>query len=66
MNVSLFTVRHFFVEFVEGVESEIRNPEFATLFLLLFVENHLTFIIFFGMFFFLNSKILSRKSQKSS
>ena len=27
MNVSLFTVRHVFVEFVEGMESGIRNPE---------------------------------------
>ena len=27
MNVSLFTVRHVFVEFVKGMESEIRNPE---------------------------------------
>ena len=27
MNVSLFTVRHVFVEFVEGMESEIQNPE---------------------------------------
>ena len=27
MNVSLFTVRRVFVEFVEGMESGIRNPE---------------------------------------
>ena len=27
MKVSLFTVRHVFVEFVEGMESGIRNPE---------------------------------------
>ena len=27
MNVSLFTVRHVFGEFVEGMESGIRNPE---------------------------------------
>ena len=27
MNVSLFTVRHVFGEFVEGIESGIRNPE---------------------------------------
>ena len=27
MNVSLFTVRHVFVEFVKGMESGIRNPE---------------------------------------
>ena len=52
MNVSLFTVRHVFVEFVEGMESGIRNAEFATLFLLLFVENHFAFIIFFGISFF--------------
>ena len=29
MNVSLFTVRHVFVEFEEGRESGIRNPESA-------------------------------------
>ena len=52
MNVSLFTVRHVFVEFVEGMESGIRNAEFATLFLLLLVENHFAFIIFFGISFF--------------
>ena len=66
MNVSLFTVRHVFVEFVEGKESGIRNPEsgirnpesgirnaeFATLFLLLFVENHFAFTIFFCISFF--------------
>ena len=52
MNVSLFTVRHVFVEFVEGMESGIRNAEFATLFLLLFVENHFAFTIFFGISFF--------------
>ena len=52
MNVSLFTVRHVFVEFVEGKDSGIRNAEFATLFLLLFVENHFAFIIFFGISFF--------------
>ena len=27
MSVSLFTVRHVFVEFVDGMESGIRNPE---------------------------------------
>ena len=53
MNVSLFTVRHVFVEFVEGMESEIRNGEFVTLFLLLFVENHFEFTIFFCISFFL-------------
>ena len=47
MKVSLFTVRHVFVEFVERIESGIRNAEFATLFLLLFVENHFAFTIFF-------------------
>ena len=52
--MSLFTVRHVFVEFVEGrnLESEIRNAEFATLFLLLFVENHFAFTIFFAISFF--------------
>ena len=59
MNVSLFTVRHVFVEFVKGMESGIQNPEcgirnaeFATLFLLLFVENHFAFTIFFCILFF--------------
>ena len=66
MNVSLFTVRHVFVEFVEGMESGIwnlesgiwnlesgiRNAEFATLFLLLFVENHFAFTILFCISFF--------------
>ena len=71
--MSLFTVRHVFVEFVEGMKSGIRNPksgirnaEFATLFLLLFVENHFAFTMFFVSLFFLNYRILSRKSQKSS
>ena len=52
--MSLLTVRHVFVEFVEGMnlESGIRNPESATLFLLLFVENHFAFTIFFGISFF--------------
>ena len=59
VNVSLFTVRHVFVEFVKGMESGIPNPEcgirnaeFATLFLLLFVENHFAFTIFFCISFF--------------
>ena len=66
MNVSLFTVRHVFVEFVKGMESGIwnlesgirnaesgiRNAEFTTLFLLLFVENHFAFTIFFCISFF--------------
>ena len=57
MNVSLFTVRHVFGEFVEGGESGIRNPEcgirnpfpFA---IWLFVENHFTFTTFFCISFF--------------
>ena len=53
MNVSLFTVRHVFLGFVEGVESGIRNAEFATLFLLFFVENHFAFTTFFVSLFFL-------------
>ena len=59
MNVSLFPVRHVFVEFVKGMEygiqdpeCGIRNAEFATLFLLLFVENHFAFTIFFCISFF--------------
>ena len=49
MNVSLFTVRHVFVEFVEGMECGMRNPEcgIRNLFLLLFVENHFAFTISF-------------------
>ena len=65
MNVSLFTVRQVIVGFLEMRESGIRNAEFATLFLLLFVENHFAFTIFFVCLFF-NYRILSRKSQKSS
>ena len=45
------TARHVFVGFVEGVKSGIRNAEFATLFLLLFVENHFAFTIFFVSLF---------------
>ena len=52
MNVSLLPVRHVFLRFVEGVESGIRNAEFATLLILLFVENHFAFTIFFGVSFF--------------
>ena len=52
VNVSLFTVCHVFVGFVEGEESGIRNAEFATLFLLLFVENHFAFTIFFVSLYF--------------
>ena len=60
MNVSLFTVRHVFVEFVEGMESGIRNPEsgirnaeFATLFLLLFVEKIISHLQYFFVSLFL-------------
>ena len=67
--MSLFTVRHVFIEFVEGMESGIRNPEsgiqnaeFATLFLLLFVENHFAFTIFFVSLFF---KFLNIKQEVS-
>ena len=54
MNVSLFTVRHVFVEFVKGMESGIRNPEcgIRNPFPLLFVENHFAFTIFFCISFF--------------
>ena len=54
MNVSLFTVRHVFGEFVEGMEPGIRNPEGGVRnpFLLLFVENHFTLTIFFCISFF--------------
>ena len=67
MNVSfVITVRHVFVVFgnVRNPESGIGNAEFATLFLLLFVENHFAFTIFFVSLFF-NHQILSSKSQKS-
>ena len=69
MNVSLFTVRHVVVEFVEGMESGMRNPECA-------IRNPFPFVIcgkksfriynIFLYLFFLNYRILSRKSQKSS
>ena len=49
--MSLFTVAHVFVWFVERVGYGIRNAEFATLFLL-FVENHFAFTIFFCFSFF--------------
>ena len=55
VNVSLFTVRHVFVGFVEGggnLQSGMRNAEFATLFLLLLVENHFAFTIFFSISLF--------------
>ena len=67
MNVSLFTVRHVFVEFVDGMESGIRSPEcgIRNLFPWLFVENHFAFTIFFCISLFFNYRILSRKSQKS-
>ena len=49
----LIYVRHVFVGFVEGEESGIRNPEFGirNRFLLLFLENHLAFAIFFCISF---------------
>ena len=49
----LFTVRHVFVEFVEGMESGIRNAEFATLFLLLFVEKIISHLQYFFASLFL-------------
>ena len=54
MNVGLFTVRHVFVGFVEGMESGIRNAEcgIRNNFLLLFEENHFAFAIFFCISFF--------------
>ena len=69
MNVSLFTVRHVFVEFVEGMESRMRNPECGTrnpFPFSLFVENHFALTIFLCISFFNFNRILSRKSQKSS
>ena len=56
VNVSLFTVRHVFELFLERQESGIRNAEFATLFLVLFVENHFAFTIFLGFLFFFISE----------
>ena len=59
--MSLFTVRHVFVEFVKGKESGIRNAEcgiwnpecgIRNLFLLLLVENHVAFTIFLCIYFF--------------
>ena len=48
------TVRHVFEGFVQRQESGIRNAKFATLFLLLFVQNHFEFTIFFvSLFFFI-------------
>ena len=52
VNVSLFTVGHVFVGFVERVGSGIRNGEFATLFFcyLWKIISHLQY--FFGFSFF--------------
>ena len=47
------TAHHVFVGFVERQESGIRSAEFATLFLLFFVENHFAFTTFFVSLFFL-------------
>ena len=61
--MSLFTVRHVFVEFVEGIESGIRNPECG-------IRNPFPFVIcgksfriynIFWYLFFLNYRILSRE-----
>ena len=54
MNVSLFTVRHVFVEFVEGIESGIRNPECGIrnpFPLVTCGKNHFAFTIFFVSLF---------------
>ena len=62
------TVRHVFVGFVEGIESGTRNPDCG-------IRNPFPFVIcgkslriynIFLYLFFLNYRILSRKSQKSS
>ena len=55
VNVSLFTVRHVFVEFVEGMEPGIRNPECGIRNPFPFVicgKNHFAFTIFFCISFF--------------
>ena len=55
VNVSLFTVRHVFVEFVEEMESGIRNPECGIRNPFPFVicgKNHFAFTIFFCISFF--------------
>ena len=41
-----------FVRFVEGMKSGIQNAEFATLLILLFLENLFAFTIFFCVSFF--------------
>ena len=68
--MSLFTVRHVFVEFVEGITLEfgIRNPEGGIRNPFPFVISGKSFRIYniFWNLFFLNCRILSRKSQKSS
>ena len=75
MNLSLFTVRHVFVEFVKGMESGIRNAESGIRNLECGIRNPFPFIIcgksfriynIFLYLFFLNYRILRRKSQKSS
>ena len=66
--MSLFTVRHVFVEFVEGMESGIRNPECGIRNPFPFVISEKSFRIYniFWYLFFLSCRILSRKSHKSS
>ena len=69
VNVSLFTVRHVFGEFVEGMESEIRNPESGMRnsqpFSFCYLWKIISHLQYFFVSLFLNYRILSRKSQKS-
>ena len=66
--MSLFTVRHVSVGFVEGEESGMRNAECRIRNPFPFVVCGKSFRIYniFLLLFFLNYRMLSRKSQKSS
>ena len=69
VNVSLVTVRHVFGEFVEWMESGIRNPESGMRnsqpFSFCYLWKIISHLQYFFVSLFFNYRILSRKSQKS-
>ena len=70
MNVSLFAVRHVFVGFVEGQKSGIWIPECrmqnSQPFSFCYLWKSTSYLQYFFVSLFLNYRMLSRKSQKSS